>query len=148
MDKQCVYSQIVLGLNIWQIQNLALEQKEMKTPDIKIRKIGDDVICSITYDGKLLEAGYKPDGTTFVLSDRSMVNTSNDFTTISCKMWDEVLKKFSLNPGCALEAGLIDLKYCKQMQFASIIGYDLGELVYNHGKSHRNMEQFFEEHLK
>lgn len=116
----------------------------MKTPDIKIKKVGDDIICSITYDGKFLEAGYKPDGTTFVLSDKSMSETSIDFTRISCAMWGEVVDKFDLNPGCALEVGLIDLKYCKQMQFAGFIGHDLGNMVYNKTKSIRNMEDVFE----
>ena len=77
-----------------------------------------------------------------------MTQTSIDFTRIGCAMWDEVVKKFNLKPGCALEVGLINLKYCKQMQLAHIIGYDLGEMAWNKQKSHRDIEKFFEEHLK
>lgn len=120
----------------------------MKIPDIKVEKVGDDIICKITYDDINVKAGYKPDGSVYVLPKESASNTSLEFTRIGCKMWDEVCKKFDMNPGCALEKGLIDLKYCNQMQFAHIIGYDLCNMECNNTKSNTNMLEFFETKLK
>lgn len=119
----------------------------MKIPIIKVRNKKEDIICSITYNNKTVKAGYKKDGTVFVLSG-DIVQTSIDFIRIGCAMWDAVLKKHNVNPGIALESNLIDLKYCKQMQFAQIVGYDLGNMAYNKKKSNRNIIKFFEENLK
>lgn len=120
----------------------------MKTPTVKIKHIAGDIICSISYKNKIVKAGYKNDGTVFILPDNHIVNTPLEFTKIGNSMWNDVCKKFNMNPGNALEAGLIDLKYCKQMQFASMIGYDLCNMIYNKEKSHRNICKFFEDNLK
>jgi hypothetical protein len=119
----------------------------MKNPNIEVKKNGDDVICKITYDNIVVEAGYKPDGSVYSLPKESIDNISLEFTRIGCKMWDEVWEKFDMNPGYALEKGLIDLKYCNQMQFAHIIGYDLCNMECNNSKSNRDMLEFFETKL-
>lgn len=120
----------------------------MIIPEIKIKEVNGDIVCTIIYDGQVVEAGYKPDGTTFVLSDESMMKISLEFTRISCKMWDVVCKKFNMNPGNALEIDLINLKYCRQMQIIGMIGYDLCNMICNKEKSHRDIKEFFEKHLK
>jgi hypothetical protein len=120
----------------------------MIAPEIEVKQVGDDIICKISYDNVIVEAGYKPDGSLFIMSDSPMMDIANEFTRISGKMWSAVCDKFDMNPGNALEARLIDIKYCKQMQFAGIIGYDLcGAVLYN-DKGHRDMKEFFEENLK
>ena len=83
----------------------------MKSPNIKVRKIGDDIICKITYDNLIVEAGYKPDGTPFSVSDKSLMDISNGFCIISSRMWKVVCDKFNMNPGYAFDAGLINLNY-------------------------------------
>ena len=119
----------------------------MKIPDIKVEKVGDDIVCKITYDNIVVEAGYKSDGTPFAMSNKSLMDISNDFRRISSRMWKVVCDKFNMNPGCALEAGLIDLNYCKQMQFACIVGYDLCSMALYESKSYR-VKNFFKEYLK
>jgi hypothetical protein len=119
----------------------------MIVPEIKIEKVGDDIICKIFYDNVIAHVGYKSDGTPFVLSDKSTLEVSNEFRTISGKMWSAVCDKFDMNPGYALEAGLIDLKYCKQMQLASIIGYDLCSMAIYKNNTYR-VKEFIRQYLE
>ena len=119
----------------------------MIIPEIEVKQVGDDIICKISYDNAIAHVGYKPDGTPFVLSNKSTLDISNEFRTISGKMWSAVCKKFDMNPGYALEAGLIDLKYCKQMQLASIIGYDLCSMAIYKNNTYR-VKEFIRQYLE
>ena len=120
----------------------------MILPKIEIEKIEYGYSCSIKYENINARMGYKFDGTPFVFEDGDIIEVGLKFTRISCGMWDAICDKYKMNPGNALQEGLIEKKYCTDMSLVSTIGYDLANMKYHKEKTNRNLEEFFEEFLK
>lgn len=123
----------------------------MITPDIKIEKKDGNLICKISYGEFYAEGGYRLCnlyGEPFVLSEKTLIEVARDFNRIGNKMWGVVCDEFDMNPGNALEANLVDMKYCNQMQVANIISYDFASMFYTKERRSRNIEEILKQFLK